>query len=214
MKLKYKEEKQRKTPKKEPLILIVGRSGSGKTTIANKLSEKYGMKQVISLTDRPKRNEQEAGHIFVSTEEMLDILKKSENAGENLEDRIVGYTFFDQHHYCARMKDLDGKAVYVIDPKGIELLKSLDFVTDHRQLITVGIAVSDDERQERMLKRGDSKEKVQERIQNDKDRFQNLTMISNYIFCNEKIGDLGFYDKDTVESIAEEIYKIYKGAKK
>ena len=37
------------------LYLIVGASGSGKTTVANALEEKYGYKQLQSYTTRPMR---------------------------------------------------------------------------------------------------------------------------------------------------------------
>ena len=49
--------------------LIVGQSGSGKTTIVNTLEEKYGLKSIQSYTTRPKRSENETGHTFISDEE-------------------------------------------------------------------------------------------------------------------------------------------------
>ena len=48
------------------LYLIVGASGSGKTTVANALEEKYGYKQFQSYTTRPMRTENETGHTFVN----------------------------------------------------------------------------------------------------------------------------------------------------
>ena len=51
------------------IYLIVGRSGSGKTTIAEELERKYGLKSIQSYTTRPKRSDNETGHIFVSDEE-------------------------------------------------------------------------------------------------------------------------------------------------
>ena len=54
---------------RKPLFLFVGRSSSGKTTIANILEERYGYKQVQSYTTRPPRYEGEVGHIFVNENE-------------------------------------------------------------------------------------------------------------------------------------------------
>lgn len=48
------------------IYLIVGPSGSGKTMVANRLEEKYRLKQVLSYTERPPRFEGEGGHTFVS----------------------------------------------------------------------------------------------------------------------------------------------------
>ena len=50
----------------EPLFLFVGKSASGKTTVANMLEEKHGHVQVQSYTTRPPRYEGEVGHIFVN----------------------------------------------------------------------------------------------------------------------------------------------------
>ena len=52
-----------------PLFLFVGKSASGKTTIANRLEEKYNHIQVQSYTTRPPRYEGEVGHIFVTDDE-------------------------------------------------------------------------------------------------------------------------------------------------
>ena len=45
------------------IYLIVGPSGSGKTMVANRLEEKYRLKQVLSYTERPPRFEGEGGFI-------------------------------------------------------------------------------------------------------------------------------------------------------
>ena len=70
-----------------PLYLFVGRSASGKTTIANILEQKYGFKQVSSYTTRLPRYDGEVGHVFVTEEEY----KALEN--------MVAYTFYDNNHY-------------------------------------------------------------------------------------------------------------------
>ena len=71
----------------KPLFLFVGKSASGKTTIANLLEEKYLFNQVQSYTTRKPRYEGETGHIFVTEDEF--------NA---LED-IVSYTFYNGNQY-------------------------------------------------------------------------------------------------------------------
>lgn len=71
------------------IYLIVGPSGSGKTMVANRLEEKYRLKQVLSYTERPPRFEGEGGHTFV-TPEKFDKLKN-----------LCAYTVFDGHRYGA-----------------------------------------------------------------------------------------------------------------
>ena len=53
------------------LLVLLGESGTGKTTIANELRNKYNMKVLQSYTTRPKRDENEDGHTFVSLGEYL-----------------------------------------------------------------------------------------------------------------------------------------------
>ena len=90
------------------IFLIVGCSGSGKTTITECLEKKYGLKSIQSYTTRPKRSENEAGHIFVSDKEF------------NKLTNLVGYTKFDSNRYCATAEQVETHDLYVIDPKGVD----------------------------------------------------------------------------------------------
>ena len=51
------------------IYLLVGPSGSGKSSVARKITEWYGFKEVWSYTERPPRYAGEPGHIFVTPEE-------------------------------------------------------------------------------------------------------------------------------------------------
>ena len=90
------------------IFLIVGCSGSGKTTITEQLEQKYGLKSIQSYTTRPKRSENETGHIFVTNKEF-----------DKLTD-MVAYTEFAGNRYCATAEQVENNDIYVIDPKGID----------------------------------------------------------------------------------------------
>lgn len=97
-----------------PLYLFVGKSASGKTSIADLLGEQHGLKQVYSFTTRPPRYEGEIGHVFV-TEEIF------KNIGE-----LAAYTFYQGQHYGTTFNQLDECSIYVIDIPGVKsLLKKL-----------------------------------------------------------------------------------------
>lgn len=94
----------------KPLFLFVGRSASGKTTIANMLSEQCGFKQVESYTTRKPRYDNEVGHIFVSEDEF-------KNLGE-----LAAYTYYNSNHYGTTFEQLNQCDIYVIDIPGLESL--------------------------------------------------------------------------------------------
>ena len=90
------------------IFLIVGCSGSGKTTITEQLEQKYGMKSIQSYTTRQPRYNGETGHIFISDEEF-----------DKLTD-MVAYTEFAGNRYCATAEQVENNDLYIIDPKGID----------------------------------------------------------------------------------------------
>ena len=52
-----------------PLLLLVGKSASGKTTLATLLETRLGLRQLQSYTTRAPRFDMESGHTFVSDKE-------------------------------------------------------------------------------------------------------------------------------------------------
>lgn len=159
------------------LILIVGKSGSGKSTFQNFLVCKYGLKDVQSYTTRPKRFDNEIGHIFVTKEEF-----------DALENKVA-YTEFNGYEYCATKEQLDKSNIYIIDPKGIESLKQN---YDEKFLFIVYLDTDENICRKRMKMRGDDKEKVEERIKHDREAFRNVTF--DYVL------DAGDITSKTLES--------------
>lgn len=91
-------------------ILIIGRSGSGKDTLAMTLTKKYHMTQLKSTTTRPRRYEGEDTHVFVTEEE-----------AEQMTDRVAETTI-NGYQYFATKQQLEECDIYVIDPRGLECL--------------------------------------------------------------------------------------------
>ena len=138
------------------LYLIIGPSGSGKTRLADGLSRKCGMKSVESYTTRSPRYPGEPGHIFVSDDEF-------DRLGE-----LFAYTEYNGHRYGVTKDILDGSDIYVIDPDGAI------YLAEHysgKPLRYIWLSTSPGICFKRMLLRGDSEEKANERIKNDESRF-------------------------------------------
>ena len=142
---------------RKPLILFVGKSASGKSTIANLLSGKYGYVQVESYTTRPQRYNGERGHIFVNEEEFAGL-------GE-----LAAYTYYNNQHYGTTFEQLNESDIYVIDVPGVQsLLEKLKMCT--RPIWIFYFDASTHNRILRMIERGDGNTMIVERLlQDEKD---------------------------------------------
>lgn len=156
--------------KEHVLLCLLGRSASGKDTLANKLCERIGLKQVISYTTRERRVNEGDTHIFIADEEYQAL----ENSGQ-----IAAFTQIGQYRYCCTIDQLYDNDVYVIDYDGLKHLRELDL--PNLRFVTVFINLPDDIREERALnKRGDDKSKW--RVRNFAEHKQFNEMLKNADF--------------------------------
>ncbi len=172
----------------DKILLLCGKSGSGKTTVAGVLERDYGMKQVESYTDRPMRVQNEKGHVFITPEE-FDLISQ---------DKMVAYTEFAGHRYCATYSQIEDCDIYVIDPKGIE-----EFMGKYhggKTSVAIYLAAPESLLATRMAGRGDSLYSIMERINHDREAFRDMRKVTNHRVM--------ISPGKTPEKIAEEIVRI------
>ena len=175
---------------KKPFIcLLVGPSGSGKTTIANLLWERYGWSQVASYTTRPPRYEGEIGHTFI-TEEEFRILQD-----------LVAYTEYNGYRYGATQRQIDENIVYVVDIPGVETL--VKNYRGNKEFIVVIPWVDEEERTMRMFSRGDSIEKIKERLKFDNEAFADSWRLGELV----GEGNVCLMDSLTSDEIVEALHE-------
>lgn len=138
----------------KPIILLVGKSGSGKNAIAHSLRDRYNMNIVQSYTTRLPRYENEDDHIFITKDEL----------SQYPIEEIAAYTYYNDNHYFATKDQLDNNEIYIVDIDGV--LSLLECYPEKNYLIFY-IDVDEQTRKMRMLERGDSLDKVEERLKND-----------------------------------------------
>lgn len=157
----------------QPLYLFVGKSASGKTTIANLLEENYNYKPVESYTTRPPRYVGERGHTFVS-----------ENEFDNLED-LAAYTEYNGHKYGTTNEQLDSCDLYVIDVPGVETL--LERYTTDREIYIIYFDSNVHTRILRMIDRHDSDMAIINRLLQDEQYnwYSRLRALVRYHTCFE-----------------------------
>lgn len=126
-------------------IMIVGRSGCGKDTLAYCLTKNHGLKQLISTTTRPPRYTGETAHIFVSEDEANQMTER------------VAETVINGYQYFATKQQLDDSDIYVIDPKG---LKDVCERAPETELCVVYVNASVKTRRKRAIDRAEDKEEA------------------------------------------------------
>lgn len=164
----------------KPLYLFVGRSASGKTTVANILERVGKYSQLQSYTTRPKRIENEVGHTFISDEEF----DKLEN--------IIGYTDYNNYRYCSTAEQVDLSDIYVIDVPGVETL--LERYKRDRRIIVLYFDASIRTRIDRMLNRNDCDAAIVSRLYNDEEfDWQNELNKTVWNYKNNENKDVEMY---------------------
>lgn len=154
------------------IYLIVGPSGSGKSSISEVVAKDLGLELVSSYTDRPRRSENEAGHIFLSKEE-FDQLKG-----------FCAYTEFNGHRYGVTEDIIEKSDIYIIDPSGVEFF--MREYKGNKNPVVIGLTVDKAECKKRMLARGDSEYAVESRLLNDEREFKADRMLAlcDYVIKN------------------------------
>lgn len=108
-------QKRRMIQLSKPLkFLFIGRTASGKSSIAKAVCEKMGLTQVVSYTTRPMRKSEKNGsdHIFISDEDVAQY-----------ESDIAAYTEINGYKYFTTYDVIDNADIYVIDPVSVDNLK-------------------------------------------------------------------------------------------
>ena len=143
---------------KRPYLLFVGRSGSGKSTVADILAEQ-GLRVLSSYTTRKPRSPEEKGHIFIDNEDF-----------NNLSD-ICAYTEFDGYRYCATNEQIENSDIYIIDIAGVNYFKAA--YTGEKDIVVMYFGITPSIAFGRMLDRGDTVMKAAERLEHDNIAFSN-----------------------------------------
>lgn len=162
--------------REKPVILLIGESGSGKDTVQKILEQQYGLRPLLSYTTRPKRNEDENTHTFVSDVEFNRICDT---------EQVIAFTRYNDYRYCATSRQIAESDVYIIDMVGFYSLKDkeIDGKIDF-PFVSFYLKVPEQERVQRMKARGDSAKAIKERIEYDKNAFEFAEELCTYTIEN------------------------------
>lgn len=163
--------------KEHILICLMGKTASGKDTLANKLCERTGLRQIISYTTRERRTNEGDTHIFISDEEYQTL----EDSGQ-----IAAFTQIGPYKYCCTINQLYENDIYVIDPIGVQHLRELNL--PNLRLVTVYVNTPDDIRKERALnRRGDDRLTFMKRDIAERDQFRTMLKSADFDYAVSNI---------------------------
>ena len=175
------------------MILIYGKSGSGKDTIAKEIS-KYGYKPVVLYTTRPKRDNEINGidYYFVNN----DVFKQYSKNNLFLWETQYNTTFGIWKYACP--KKIDMESVMVVNPTSLQYMKFAKWAHP----VCFYLKADTTEIRKRLLNRGDNPDEIDRRIRSDNEDFENVLHLADYVIDNN--GDR------TISDIAQKIIKIYE----
>lgn len=169
------------------LLLIMGKTASGKDTVCNLLCEKYGFERIVTYTTRPMRKGEVNGktYHFVTDDEFLAL----EENGFFLETKTYSSAFGEWRYGSPlrEMKDGRKNKVLVLTPSGIEnFLRSEKngMVTANHKIVY--IYANNATIKKRLVKRGDKTEEATRRIAADEKDFKDAMNLADRIVYNNE----------------------------
>lgn len=175
------------------IILLVGKSGTGKSATAEILYKEHGWNSVQSYTTRERRNPDETGHIFV-TDSKMDEIERTQH--------VVAHTVFDNQRYCATAEQVDNANIYIVDPAGVyTMLRKYRGV---KEIVVFELFAPEEMLRQRMIKRGDSVEQATERVEHDRKAFSAFWVpeeIPHYVIDTRNMSP---------KNVADNIYNLIK----
>lgn len=173
----------------------MGKSGTGKDTVANKLINDYGYNKLVTYTTRPIRHNEipDKTYHYINEKDFKEKLHEVFFAEWKIYHTIQG----DWYYGSARedyMNDND-KTVVILTPDGVKKLRMQGI-----KETVIYLDSSLKTIRKRLLERGDDIEELERRIVSDIKDFRDAEYYADKIIYNEEISD--------IDNIVDEILKF------
>ena len=163
------------------IVVLVGKTASGKTTIANELCKHHGYKRIVTYTTRPMReNEvQDVDYHFISDEQFNEMIKNNEFTEYKRYNTAHGVWSYGSV-VTSEQEFSDDCYVIILTPQGLR-----DLSKRMSRYIAFYLNVGFKSQLERLKKRGDEEQQIIKRLKNDAKDFENVVDIVDCSFCTD-----------------------------
>lgn len=165
------------------MIVLVGWTSCGKSTVEKELVNTYGLSRIISYTTRPPRTK--VGEIngvdyhFVSEEDFEDKLKNGFFAEKTQYNTVDGVW-----KYASAKEDINDTKICVLNPDGLRQLKE----HNNLNIISFYIKVDEETLKNSLSKRGDKKAEYERRLESDRSDFKGIEDKVDFVIKNDGYG--------------------------
>lgn len=197
--------------KNSPIIVLIGKSATGKDTIKNKIINENNFHSSISYTTRPARDGEKNGkeYFFVNKKE-FDSLKERNQILEHTEYNVCGKLFEYGLGVDSFVNDIPN--IVIVNPIGLKQL--VEFEEIKERLFIVQTILPDDEIKKRYFEREkssnvkDLKARYEARKLRDDEDFKDLNdIIAKYHLKNITVEN--FDTDETVQKILQSFYETF-----
>lgn len=177
------------------MIVLMGKSSSGKDRILNELIKKHGYKKVVRYTTRPRRKGEKDGDTY----NYISINEFDEKIKTNFFCEWKDYfTTSGLWYYGTALEDVenaDDKTVIILPPDRYKEVKE----NIKKDFICIYIYANNETLKKRLEKRGDDKGEAERRLKHDNEDFKGAEYLADKIVYNND----GTNINDVVNKILE-----------
>lgn len=164
------------------MIIIVGKSGSGKDSVVKKLTNFYDYKKIVTWTTRPMRPKeiQDVTYHFTDEETFEEKIEEGFFAEWKKYESIEGTWY-----YGTALLDLttfNENKIIILTPDGYQDIK--DIIS--KDTLTVYLKSKNRILKSRLKKRGDNPKEIKRRLRHDKKDFKGIEKEVDVVIENNK----------------------------
>lgn len=179
------------------MLILLGKTASGKDSIVKKLISDYGYNKIVTYTTRPMRPGEVDGenYHFISEEEFLNKIDKE----EFLEYKVY-HTFNGDWFYGSAKDDFinaNKRTVIILTPNGYKDFLECLSIPHISILIHTNRFIT----KRRLLKRGDDKKEIKRRMKHDDIDFLGCNKLVTYNVKNGLFNGL--------DDVAKNVFKLH-----